>query len=191
MGILKTRYLIVAYSILILMIKPPLILTLSIEKKAALFFNSLRKKHFPPSRNFIDAHLTLFHALPNEVKIVEDIKALCERQTPFELIIKEVVSISKGVAYKIESNELLQLHKILKNKWQSFLSSQDSQKLWPHITVQNKVQTQQAKDLLGELQNSFTQFSTTATGLQLWEYLEGPWRLAYNFIFLEEQSQEQ
>ncbi len=170
------------------MIKPPLILTLAIEKEASLFFNSLRKKHFPASRNFIDAHLTLFHALPNEYKITDTVKDLCNLQMPFELIINEVVSIGKGVAYKIESTELLQLHKALQNKWQNFLSLQDRQKLWPHITVQNKVPVQKVKQLLDELKNNFTPFSTSATGLQLWEYLNGPWKLVEYFVFKEVQT---
>ena len=168
-----------------LMTKPPLILTLSIEKEVALFFNTLRKKHFPPSRNFIDAHLTLFHSLPNENEIVVFVKDLCEQQTPFELIIKEVVSIGKGVAYKVESSQLMHLHKMLQQKWQPFLSLQDRQKLWPHITVQNKVTIEEVKHLLYELKTGFTPLTTLATGLQLWAYLNGPWALVESFIFKE------
>ncbi len=111
------------------MIKPPLILTLSIEKEALLFFNTLRQKHFPPSRNFIDAHLTLFHALPNEASIVTVAKDICNLQNPFMLSVEKPVSIGKGVAYKIESNELMQIHKEFQNKWRDFLSPQDSQTL--------------------------------------------------------------
>lgn len=169
------------------MIKPPLILTLSIEKEAFLFFNALRKKHFPAALNFIDAHLTLFHALPDENKITDTVQDVSNQQMTFELNITDVVSIGKGAAYKIKSNELMQLHKALQNKWQHVLSPQDRQKLWPHITVQNKVPVQQAKQLLDELKNSFTPFSTPATGLQLWEYLNGPWKLVKYFAFNEVQ----
>jgi 2'-5' RNA ligase len=165
------------------MIKPPLILTLSIEKEAFLFFNTLRQKHFPPSRNFIDAHLTLFHALPNEASIVTVVKDICNLQNPFKLSVEKPVSIGKGVAYKIESNELMQIHKKFQNKWQDFLSPQDSQKLWPHITVQNKAPVQEAQELLNELKESFTPFVASATGMQLWEYLNGPWKLVKDFYF--------
>lgn len=167
--------------------KPPLILTLLMEKKAFLFFNSLRKKHFPPP-NFIDAHLTLFHALPSEDEIINTIRDSCREQACFELMITEVVSIGKGVAYKIECNELEQLHKTLQNKWQYFLSPQDRQKLWPHVTVQNKVPAEKAKELLNELKSSFAPFVSTATGLQLWEYLGGPWRHVEDFFFKEIQT---
>jgi 2'-5' RNA ligase len=165
------------------MIKPPLILTLSINKESALFFNFLRKKYFPPSLNFIDAHLTLFHALPYEDSIITTVKELCEVQMAFVLTIKEVVSIGKGVAFKIESSNLMQLHKALQNKWLPFLSAQDRQKLWPHITIQNKMLVQKAQELLNELKDSFTPLQASATGLQLFEYLNGPWKLVYEFVF--------
>lgn len=162
---------------------PPLILTLAIGKDASHFFNSLRKKYFPPERNFIDAHLTLFHALPDEEAINLTVQDISNRQSSFVLAVKEPVSIGKGVAFKIESPELMQLHKTLQSKWPDFLSLQDRQKLWPHITVQNKVPAQEAQHLLAELKNGFTPFTVPATGLQVWEYLNGPWRFVEEYAF--------
>lgn len=170
------------------MIKPPLILTLLIDKKASLFFNALRQKHFPPSRNFIDAHLTLFHALPNEAAILFAIEEICNLQKPFMLSVEKPVSIGKGVAFKIESNELMQLHKKLQNTWHDFLSLQDRQKLWPHITVQNKVPVKESQELLNELKKSFTPLLALATGMQLWEYLNGPWKLVEDFVFRDMET---
>jgi len=163
--------------------RPPLILTLSIEKDASLYFNSLRKSYFPADRNHIDAHLTLFHALPNQDTVISSVKDVCARQKQFILSVKEPVSIGKGVAIKIESNELLQLHKVFQNQWQEFLSPQDKHKLWPHITVQNKVPATEAKKLLKELQTTFVPFVASAQGLQLWEYLGGPWKFVEEFSF--------
>ncbi len=114
------------------------------------------------------------------VKAVEDI---CVKQVSFKLTIKEPVSIGNGVAFKIESNELMHLHKTHQNLWLNFLTLQDKQKLWPHITVQNKVPVQEAQKLLNELKNDFIPFVALATGLQLWEYLNGPWKLLGNFSF--------
>jgi len=42
----------------------PLILTLNFNNEVQQFFNALRKQHFPPVINYLDAHLTLFHHLP-------------------------------------------------------------------------------------------------------------------------------
>jgi 2'-5' RNA ligase len=163
--------------------KNPLILTLAIEEEAFHFFNELRKKYFPASRNFIDAHLTLFHALTNNEATISTIIESVKGVNAFSIAFTEPISIGKGVAYKVESKELLQLHKTLQSKWLEELSPQDKQKLWPHITVQNKVQPHEAKELLLELKNNFTPFKAAAEGLQLWEYLNGPWKFIERFDF--------
>ncbi|RYF80913.1 MAG: 2'-5' RNA ligase family protein, partial [Chitinophagaceae bacterium] len=114
----------------------PLILTLSLNEEAFLFFDRLRKQHFPTERNFLSAHLTLFHHLPsNETKILKDILLQTTIQSAFPLTVTDVVSIGLGVAFKIESQPLVNLHKQLQQKWQDWLIPQDKQKLWPHITV--------------------------------------------------------
>jgi hypothetical protein len=41
-----------------------LILTLRMGDREATYFNRLRRAHFLAERNFIDAHLTIFHYLP-------------------------------------------------------------------------------------------------------------------------------
>jgi hypothetical protein len=44
----------------------PLILTLKMDRESFSRFEGLRQAHFPPHRNFIPAHLTLFHHLPGD-----------------------------------------------------------------------------------------------------------------------------
>lgn len=44
----------------------PLVATLSIDSTAEEYFDNLRKQHFPKERNYLNAHLTLFNALPDE-----------------------------------------------------------------------------------------------------------------------------
>jgi len=43
-----------------------LILTLALDGEAFALFDRLRREHFPPERNVVPAHVTLFHALPGE-----------------------------------------------------------------------------------------------------------------------------
>lgn len=45
---------------------PPLILALKLEQPAFERLDALRRAYFPPERNVIPAHLTLFHALPGD-----------------------------------------------------------------------------------------------------------------------------
>ncbi|TDH29365.1 2'-5' RNA ligase family protein [Segetibacter sp. 3557_3] len=165
------------------MTNPPLIVTLAMGKEATALFNQLRIAHFPPERNFIDAHLTLFHALPNEPAITNTIKEAATTQKPFELRITAPVSIGKGVAFKVESSELQSLHSRLQKHWKDVLTAQDKQKLWPHITIQNKVPPAEAKALLEQLLADFSPMQTIAAGLQLWEYLGGPWGFVGEYEF--------
>ena len=164
----------------------PSILTLQLDEDAFQFFNEQRQAHFPPERNFLSAHLTLFHHLPpNDQMIVEDIRTIAAVQERLSLNITEVVSIGKGVAYKVECLPLQKLHKSLQEKWQPHLTAQDRQKLWPHITVQNKVTPDVAKQTLAQLQTFFKPFMAYGIGLTLWSYEGGPWRFIRDFPFLQ------
>ncbi len=162
----------------------PLILTACLSEEAQSFFNQQRKRYFPPERNFIEAHLTLFHHLPDEDNtITQTIEALCLQQKRIELSVTEPRGIGKGVAYKIESKVLISLHKKLQQEWREKLTMQDRQGLWPHITIQNKVTPDEAKQTLTQIEESFVPFTAYATGLILWRYLNGPWQVYRSFPF--------
>jgi 2'-5' RNA ligase len=165
----------------------PLILTLALDAEAEAFFDRLRQQHFPLERNFLKAHLTLFHHLPpQEPAIFEAIDALCTRQKPVALKVVDVVCIGRGVAYKLESAVLQNLHKQLQQQWLPWLLPQDKQKLWPHVTVQNKVPPEMARAVHQQLQSTFTPFEVQATGLRLWNYLGGPWEPVNTYWFERE-----
>ena len=163
----------------------PLILTVQLDESSQSFFNEKRKQYFPPERNFLSAHLTLFHHLPDEEAIIiQTIEALCVKEKRVELKVTEPKNIGKGVAYKIESQELILLHKKLRKQWISFLTPQDRQGLWPHITIQNKVSAEEADRTLRNVKKSFKPFTAYATGLTLWRYLNGPWQLYQQYSFV-------
>ena len=172
------------FCLAIITMNTPLILTVLLDDDAQTFFNQKRKQYFPPERNFLSAHLTLFHHLPDdETTIIETIKTLCGQQKPMTLEVTAPVNIGKGVAYKMESKALVNLHKILRKKWQLFLTPQDRQGLWPHVTVQNKVSVGEAYNCLQNLYKEFAPFTVYANGLILWRYLNGPWQWYRQFLF--------
>jgi len=161
----------------------PLILTLDIEPEAQKYFDGLRKAYFPPERNFIDAHLTLFHALPDDLGVHEHLELISKQQAAFYLNAASVVSIGNGTAIKIDCPSLKILHAQLQTNWFDFLTPQDRQKIWPHITVQNKVHPDDAKFLQNALAENFEPFSFTTSGLKLWRYLGGPSEFVSYFAF--------
>jgi 2'-5' RNA ligase len=163
----------------------PLLLTLKLNSEAQAFFDGLRQANFPADRNYLDAHVMLFHQLPqNEMKLTDDMVAIAKEYKPITVNVTGISSIGTGVAYKLESEELQQLHKQLQKQWLQWLIPQDKQKLWPHITIQNKVTPNDARYLLNKLSVDFKSFSIQATGLTLWEYMGGPWTLIEEFAFL-------
>ena len=161
----------------------PLILTLGINEEAQQYFDDLRRRYFPAERNFLKAHLTLFHILPDDPVIYNDINQMVTKQPIFSLQAERIVSIGKGTAIKIKSQELMSLHRALQECWSGFLSAQDSQKLWPHITIQNKVSPEKARELQVLLNIGFKPFRFRASGFRLWRYLDGPWEELAFFKF--------
>lgn len=165
------------------MLQPPLILTLQLNEPAFLFFNALRQKHFPPKINYLDAHLTMFHHLPNQPIITDLLQEVAANQRIIPLNVTSVIKLGRGVAYKIESPLLMQLQQYLKKQWQPWLTPQDQQGFRPHITVQNKVEVQTANALFHELYAVFELFQAAGVGLSLWEYQGGPWKKIKDYNF--------
>jgi len=161
-----------------------LILTVLLEENSQKHFDVLRARHFPKEINYLKAHLTLFHKLPASDLTYDRINALVSNQKSFSMHVNAVVSIGNGVAFKIESPELQHIHAELQSAFAAVLTAQDKQKLWPHITVQNKVTAIEAKALKEELEKSFNPQAIEAKGLVLSEYLNGPWQLHRLYPFI-------
>lgn len=155
----------------------PLILTLALDPTSQAFFDDQRRAHFPPERNHLAAHLTLFHALPGaEVAAIETTLAdVCAAQELLDLPVRGVQFLGRGVAYTLDSVELRALHHRLQSAWRTWLTPQDRQPLRPHVTVQNKVEPVVARALFAQLEAGFVPFRALGMGLQLWTYRGGPW----------------
>ena len=155
---------------------PPLIVTLLLDLPSQERLDALRRAHFPPERNHLAAHVTLFHALPGEAeeRVRGDLAELARRPA-FPVAVTGVRPLGRGVAYVLESEELAGLHRDLAGRWHAELTPQDRQPLRAHVTVQNKVTPQAARALLADLQAGFAPYDVQAEGLGLWRYLGGPW----------------
>ncbi|MGF9756273.1 2'-5' RNA ligase family protein [Microvirga sp. 0TCS3.31] len=167
----------------------PLILTLQLDERSFAFFDAQRRRYFPPERNFIPAHLTLFHALPGEqlANIRNDIEAAISDQQPFTLDVTGLRSLGRGVAYTLESSELGKMRCHLALRWNNWLKPQDRQNHNPHVTVQNKVDPTQVRALMEDLSETFEPFQATGAALDLWWYRGGPWEKVQTFHFAAPQ----
>lgn len=141
--------------------------------------------HFPPERNFLSAHITLFHALPgSELAAIRSHLQRISAQTPaIELAFPHVRMLGRGVAVEVMSDGLQVLHERLAACFSAWLTPQDRQRLRPHVTIQNKVSVQQARELHDWLAPEWEMPPGQASGLLLWEYKGGPWLGIEEFSF--------
>jgi 2'-5' RNA ligase len=162
----------------------PLVLTLQLDDTSQERFDALRRAHFPPERNHLQAHVTLFHALPaeQEQRVRDDVARSAQRP-PYPVRVTRVRSLGRGVAYDLRSQVLQEQRRALARGWEAELTPQDAQPHAAHVTVQNKVAPAVARALLERLQAGFVPYDVTATGLALWRYVGGPWEplAAYPF----------
>jgi 2'-5' RNA ligase len=163
----------------------PLILTLKLDPLTFEQVDALRQQHFPADRNWIPAHITLFHALPGEQisDVSEKLQQICTRTSPFQIHFSDLRFLGKGVALECLSLSLNQLQQNLAQSWTDWLTAQDRQRYRPHITIQNKVLPEQARQLYEQMKEVWQPFSGWGEGLLLWHYRGGPWELAKEFPF--------
>ena len=159
---------------------PPLILTLALHPDDQARLDRLRTLHFPPDRNLVPAHVTLFHHLPGaELDAIQArLAAEAASLPPFPVEASGLRFLGRGVAYELRAAELLALRARLARAWQGWLTPQDAQGFRPHVTIQNKAAPEAARALRDAMQANFAPFTLRATGLRLWHYLGGPWDLA-------------
>ncbi|WP_245214515.1 2'-5' RNA ligase family protein [Roseomonas indoligenes] len=164
----------------------PLILTLRFDDLSFARLDRLRRAHFPPERNHIPAHLTLFHALPGagRAEIEENLRVACAGTPPIPLRITGTRSLGRGVALEVEGPALVALRRFLASHWREWLTPQDAGGFRPHVTVQNKVAPEAARALQAQMAAGFEPWEARGEGLLLWHYRGGPWEATAEFPFL-------
>jgi 2'-5' RNA ligase len=161
----------------------PIIICLQLEEKAQHYFTSQRTAYFPKHINYLEAHLTLFHALPATTPIInKTIEAVCKRKE-MELQVIGLTNTGNGVAYSVESAALQAMHQYMQQQFDELLVGKDRREIWPHITIQNKVTAFKALQLYEYLSIDFKPFPIRATGISTWLYRNGPWEKLKDFLF--------
>jgi 2'-5' RNA ligase len=155
----------------------PLVLTLDLDDRLFAGLDALRQAHFPPDRNLVPAHLTLFHALPGDhlPEVNGDLADECRGRPPVPLTLPGVRSLGRGVAVAVESPELVAVRGRLARRWARWLTPQDRNGFRPHVTVQNKVTPAAAAALLADLSATWVPVSGVGRGVRVWRYAGGPW----------------
>ncbi len=156
----------------------PIIMTAMMGKQDLAWADALRREHYPPERNVLPAHITLFHHLPPQAlsEIKQAMKDITQYSAPPVTSLQRLVHLGTGVAYLLYSPDLLAMRMELADRFHGLLVAQDQQTPRLHITVQNKVSAKEAKELLTRLSLDFEPSPFQIKGLALHHYMDGPWQ---------------
>lgn len=163
----------------------PIILTAEMGDADQAWADRLRSQHFPPERNFLSAHITLFHHLPPSH--LPEIKALAAtlagEHPPPPAHLSEVMMLGRGVAYRLVSPMLDELRAEMAEAFHGLLTPQDQATPRFHITIQNKVEPVVAKALHRQLAADFQPRPLSITAIGAHYYRGGPWEPIARWAF--------
>lgn len=148
------------------------------------WLQELRRAHYPPERNRVPAHLTLFRQLPPSVEGELKRRLAGYAATPAPgATIAGIIDLGEGTALRVESEGLEDIRHDLALALHGLLTPQDMAPWRPHVTIQNKVEPKAARGLQAQLRARFEPRPLVLKGLALWRYLDGPWEPVRQFVF--------
>ena len=161
----------------------PLILTISLDRNSEDYFTRLRTAHYPKHRNYIAAHLTLFHRLPSGNATINRMVEEHSNRAILPIQVTGITNPVNGVAYTLFSEELMALHKAMQRSLGGYLIRRDRGVYRPHITVQHQVTALKAQRTASLLMQDFKPFTVQGTGIAAWLYKKGKWEPVREYPF--------
>jgi hypothetical protein len=140
------------------------------------WLQALRRTHYPPERNRVPAHLTLFRQLPPSLEgELATRLARAAAAPPPRAAIASIMDLGEGTALRVESEDLEAIRADVAEALRGVLTPQDQAPWRPHITIQNKVLPREARALQQRLRATFEPRPLAIRALAVWRYLGGPW----------------
>lgn len=168
----------------------PFILTAALPDDIFAWADGLRRAHFPPERNHLHAHVTMFHAFAPSLldELTDYLPSVAREFAPPSARVTGLLDFGKGTAIALEAPQLLALRGLIADHFHGNLTEQDLHDPRPHITIQNKVTKEEARALQARLGPTIEERRFAFTALELHRYLGGPWELVKRMPFRGKQS---
>jgi len=140
------------------------------------WLQELRRAYYPPERNRVPAHLTLFRQLPPslEAELATRLARFAASRPPSAMV-TGIMDLGEGTALKVESDALIRIREELAEIFHGLLTPQDFALWRPHVTIQNKVVRQEARALQRQLRATFQPRPLAIRAFAAWRYRDGPW----------------
>lgn len=165
----------------------PLILTFQLDPLSQERLDAWRARYFPKDRNFLKAHLTIFHQLPGQSfeSIEVQLEDFAAEQFPFAITFDQLLTKQGFVGIRASGESLETQRSELSELFAALLRSQDKQPYRPHVTIANLGSPREAASCFKELEKDFTPWAGKVQGLELYHYRGGPWEFAKRFPFAQ------
>lgn len=155
----------------------PFIVTAELPPEVFRRANALRQMHFPPERNHLDAHVTLFHSLAPSLR--EELPGVLARiaadYAPPPAELTGLMNLGKGTALSLRSPAMIAIRAEIADLFHGMLTLQDQHTPRLHITIQNKVSPEAARALQAELSRAIEPCGFSFSGLGLYRYCNPRW----------------
>ena len=162
----------------------PLIVTALFGPGDDGWIQQLRRTHYPAERNRVPAHLTLFRHLPPSLGPELSARlATAVGGPPPSAEVAGIIDLGEGTALRVNSRELEEIRADLADAFHGLLMPQDQAPWQPHITIQNKVEPNDARRVQQQLCAAFERRPLAIRGLATWRYLDGPWEKVRDYSF--------
>ena len=148
-------------------------------------FTELRRAHYPAERNWLNAHVTLFRALPPSVEgeVHRLLSRIASEYQPVAAQVGGVMALERGTALAILSPDMLDIREFIGASLHTLLTDQDRHRPKIHVTIQNGVPAADAKALQRELVPMIERRNFAFPALALHRYEGGPWSFVRRFVF--------
>jgi hypothetical protein len=163
----------------------PIIVAALIGEADLAVLDGLRRTYFPPERNQLVAHLTLFHHLAPSLRSELDGRLRAETRgvAAPRAQLAGLMNLGGGVAFRVDSRELASIRHRLAEAFATMLTPQDAAGWRPHVTIQNKVSAATARETLATLAAGFRPRPLAIVGLASFFYRGGPWEPIRRYRF--------
>ena len=155
----------------------PFIVTGELPADVLAWADGLRRAHFPPERNKLAAHVTLFHAFAPSLRdeLIGVLGSYAAEFAPPKAQLDGLMDLGGGTAFRIHCPALLAVREGIAEHFHGALTAQDQHSPRLHITIQNKVDRSAARALQAELAATLKPLAFAFTGLGLHIYRATHW----------------